>query len=121
MALAKRLSELAEGRHVARTVETVESYCTHWIENIAPASRAEITIERYESLLRAHIIPGLGSVELQKLTGVAIDRFYATRRQMGLAPLNAPSHPFTAWTNPRVCRQGKEARPLTQVRCSDEA
>ena len=41
-ALAKRLTELAEGRHVARTVETVETYARHWIENIAPASRAPI-------------------------------------------------------------------------------
>ena len=47
--LAKRLTEFAEGRHVARTVETVESYCRHWIENIAPASRAAITIERYQT------------------------------------------------------------------------
>jgi hypothetical protein len=38
--LAKQLSELAEGRYVAPTVETVETYASHWIENIAPASRA---------------------------------------------------------------------------------
>jgi integrase len=86
-ALAKRLTELAEGSYVARTVETVESYCRHWIENIAPASRAAITIERYKTLLRAHIIPGLGAIELQKLDGTAIDKFYASRRKMGLASL----------------------------------
>jgi integrase len=86
-ALAKRLHELSEGRYVAPTVETVESYSRHWIENIAPASRAAITVERYQTLVRAHIVPGLGSIELQKLDGPAIDRFYAARRQMGLAPL----------------------------------
>jgi integrase len=59
----------------------------HWIENIAPASRSEITVERYETLLRAHIVPGLGSIELQKLDGTAIDAFYASRREIGLAPL----------------------------------
>src|SRR6516165_3845322 len=64
--LAKRLTELHEGRYVAATIETVETYATHWIENIAPAARAPITIERYKTLLRAHIIPGIGSVELQK-------------------------------------------------------
>ena len=85
--LAKRLNDFAEGRYVAPTIETVETYARHWLENIAPASRAAITVERYQTLLRAHIIPGLGSIELQKLDGSAIDRFYATRREKGLAPL----------------------------------
>src|SRR5262245_43626813 len=71
--LAKRLNEFAEGRYVRRNIETVESYSRHWIENIAPATRAPITIERYNSLLRAHIIPGLGAIELQKLDGPAIE------------------------------------------------
>src|SRR6516165_439947 len=64
--LAKRLNEHAEGRYVPPTVETVESYARHWIADIAPTSRATITIERYQTLLRAHIIPGLGAIELQK-------------------------------------------------------
>jgi integrase len=85
--LAKGLSEFAEGRYVAPTVETVERYARHWIENIAPASRSAITIERYRTLLRAHIIPGLGAITLQKLDGPAIDRFYASRREKGLASL----------------------------------
>jgi integrase len=83
--LAKQLSQFAEGRYVAPTVETVETYANHWIENIAPASRAPITVERYTTLIRAHIVPGLGSHELQKLDGTAIDRFYASRRDLGLA------------------------------------
>jgi integrase len=86
-ALAKRLNELTEGRYVAPAVDTVESYARHWIDNIAPATRSAITIERYQTQLRTHIIPGLGSIALQKLDGAAIDRFYASRRQMGLAPL----------------------------------
>jgi integrase len=85
--LAKRLNEYAEGRYVAPTVETVETYARHWIENIAPASRSAITVERYKTLLRTHIIPGIGHIELQKLEGTAIDRFYASRREMKLAPL----------------------------------
>ena len=85
--LAKRLNEFAEGRYVAPTVETVETYAQHWLDNIAPASRAAITVERYATLIRAHIIPGLGSIELQKLDGSAIDRFYASRREKGLAAL----------------------------------
>jgi len=45
--LAKRLTELAEGRYVPPTVETVESYARYWIADIALTSRAAITIERF--------------------------------------------------------------------------
>ncbi len=78
--LAKRITEFAEGRYVAPTVETVETYAKHWIENIAPASRAPISVDRYDSIIRTHITPGLGHIELQKLDGTAIDKFYASRR-----------------------------------------
>ena len=85
--LAKQLTEFSEGRYVAPTVETIETYAKYWLENIAPAARAPITVERYATLIRAHIIPELGPVELQKLDGSAIDRFYASRRERGLASL----------------------------------
>jgi len=85
--LIRRLSDLADGRYVAPVRETVADYSQHWLKNIAPAARAPITIERYATLIRAHIIPGIGAIELQKLDGSAIDSFYASRREMGLAPL----------------------------------
>jgi hypothetical protein len=81
--LAKRLNELADGRYVAPTVETVETYALHWLAHIAPAGRADSSVERYRTLIRAHIIPMLGSIPLQKLDGKAIDRFYAHLRKAG--------------------------------------
>ena len=82
--LAKRLNELAEGRYVAPTVETVESYARHWLANIAPAERSPLTLERYTSIIiRTHIIPRLGPIPLQALDGKAIDGFYAHCRKQG--------------------------------------
>jgi integrase len=81
--LAKRLTELADGRYTPPTVETLESYARHWLEHIAPAERSQLTVERYSSMLKAHIIPGLGSIQLQALDGKAIDRFYAHCRKEG--------------------------------------
>ena len=81
--LAKRLSELAEGRYVAPTVETVESYARHWLVNIAPAERSPLPLERYTSIIRAHIIPRLGPIPLQALDGKAFDGFYAHCRKQG--------------------------------------
>jgi integrase len=81
--LAKRLNELAEGRYVAPTIETVESYARHWLEHIAPAGRTASSVDRYRSLINAHIIPGIGSIPLQKLDGKSIDKFYAHLRKDG--------------------------------------
>jgi integrase len=81
--LAKRLNELAEGRYVAPTVETVESYTRHWLAKIAPAERSPLTLERYTSIISAHIIPRLGPIPLQALDGKAIDGFYAHCRKQG--------------------------------------
>lgn len=82
-ALAKRLNEFAEGRYVAPVVETVQTYAEHWLENIAPAGRQRVTVQRYATLIRAHIAPGLGDVELQALDGTKIDRFYTKLRTVG--------------------------------------
>jgi len=83
IALTKRLNELADGRYVAPTAETVETYARHWLEHIAPSGRSPMTVERYRSVITAHIIPGLGSIPLQKLDGKAIDKFYAHLRKDG--------------------------------------
>lgn len=82
-ALAKRLTELAEGRYVAPVVETVGNYAEHWLAHIAPAARSEVTVARYRSIITAHILPGLGDVPLQVLDGARIDRFYAHLRTNG--------------------------------------
>jgi integrase len=74
--LAKRLNALVEGRYVAPTIET-ESYARHWLEHIAPAGRTASSVDRYRSLISAHIIPGVGAIPLQKLDGKTIDKFYA--------------------------------------------
>ena len=81
--LAKRLSELAEGRYVAPAVETVETYARHWLAHVAPAGRSASSVDRYRSMIEAHIIPGLGAIPLQKLDGKAIDCFYAYLRKHG--------------------------------------
>jgi integrase len=81
--LAKRLTELTEGRYVPPTVETVGTYATHWLDNIAPAKCTEVTCTRYRSIVTTHIGPGLGDVPLQALDGKQIDAFYAHLRANG--------------------------------------
>ena len=82
-ALAKRLNEIAEGRYVPPTSETVKTLARHWLNNIAPVDRSPLTLARYRTLIEVHIVPGIGHVPLMELDGRAIDVFYASRRTEG--------------------------------------
>ena len=81
--LAKRLTELADGRYVPLTVETGETYARYWLTNVAPVDQSPLTLARYRSLIEAHIIPGIGDIPLKNLDGKCIDAFYADRRTKG--------------------------------------
>jgi integrase len=86
--LAKRLNELAEGRYVARSIQTLGSYAHHWLTNIAPAKSGPSSLAQYDAVIRTHILPELGSIELQKLDASAIDRLYARCLRRGLSPVS---------------------------------
>lgn len=85
--LAKRLTELAEGRYVARSAQTVETYVRHWLANIAPAKSGPSSLAQYGTMIRNHVLPELGAIELQKLDAAAIDRLYMLCRKRGLSPV----------------------------------
>ena len=82
-ALACRLNEIAEGRYVPPTMETLGTYARHWLVSIAPVDRSPLTLARYRTLINVHIIPGIGDVPLKDVTGKTIDAFYAHCRSEG--------------------------------------
>ena len=75
--IAKRIAERGEGQLVQRNTVTVAEYAEHWLTAIAPAKTSGKTRERYAEFVRKHIVPHLGTIELQKLEGSRIDAFYA--------------------------------------------
>jgi integrase len=68
------------GEHVAPAPETLAEWVKHWIETGAPGRRRQKvgarTSERYNQLLRTHVLPVLGSRKLQKLHATDIDKLY---------------------------------------------
>lgn len=82
----KRL-ELEHGLAINPSDVTVADYVALWIKrrrHIAPA-----TVISYESQLRNNIAPGLGSVRVQELTGIAIDTWIGELVDKGLSPTTA--------------------------------
>ncbi|MEU6945695.1 site-specific integrase [Streptomyces sp. NPDC046316] len=84
-----------ERQRDARTVKkpgkawTVNTWLTHWIENIAPLGVNENTMVGYGAAVRKHLIPGLGAHRLDRLKPEHIETFYASMQAKGSKPATA--------------------------------
>ena len=68
------------GEHVAPDKATLSGWAKQWIEAGAPGRRRRKVgaraLERYEQLLRTHVLPMLGERRLQELQSTEIDKLY---------------------------------------------
>ncbi len=58
--------------------QTLARYLDRWLETVARPSLRPRSFERYEGIVRLHIVPGLGSVKLAKLRAQHIADLYAS-------------------------------------------
>jgi integrase len=69
------------GEHIAPTRLTLSEWVKQWIANGAPGrsrrAASRRTVERYEELLRCHVLPTLGARPLQQIQAIEIDKLYA--------------------------------------------
>jgi integrase len=69
-----------DGKHVEPTRMTLGDWIEHWLSIGAPGrkkkSAGRRSVERYQQLLRGHVIPALGTKKLQQLHATDIDRLY---------------------------------------------
>jgi len=75
-ALARLQTERADGEYVEPSKRTVGQYLTDWVKAGCGGVRPW-TLRGYETAVRVHIIPRLGSVLLQALTRAQIKSMYA--------------------------------------------
>lgn len=68
------------------TKQTVAQFLQVWLESSQVQSRRPRTYERYEEVVRLHIVPTLGRYQLQKLTAQQVQAFYAEKLKAGLSP-----------------------------------
>jgi len=81
--LRRLLGEVDEGLDVDAGKLTVAAYLESWLEGHGPTVSAA-TRERYEALIRRHIVPSLGGVKLAKVTGLRLSAFYGEKIRDGL-------------------------------------
>lgn len=83
--LRKIQQEQHQGTLPTGPQQTLEQYLKEWLaahkHTIRPRSW-----ERYEAIIRLHLVPTLGKLTLQKLTAQHLDRLYRQKLEDGLKP-----------------------------------
>jgi integrase len=82
---AKILGSVATGQFVDPDRVTVGGFCDRWMTEWATHNISGKTRERYGELLRTHIKPRLGLLELQKLKGAHLQSVYSAMATAGSA------------------------------------
>jgi integrase len=80
------LNELEAGTFVAPSDLTVAEHLESWLADVVCHQVGARTRDRYEGIVRTHLIPRLGGVKLSALRPDQVQRCYAEMLDAGLAP-----------------------------------
>ncbi|MEI6805749.1 MAG: N-terminal phage integrase SAM-like domain-containing protein [Myxococcaceae bacterium] len=61
-------------------------YLKHWLEDVSRPAVRESTYVRYESLIRTHVAPHIGGIQLSNLQPSHIQNLYRKLEQAGNSP-----------------------------------
>ena len=118
--ITKAVRELEKKRDSGRVPKagqrwTVQSWLTHWVENIAALHVGENTIDGYRVAVYHHLIPGLGAHQLQKLEPEHLELFYKKMQDNGSAAgtANQVHRTMRAALNEAVRRRHLTDNPAT--------
>ena len=81
-------SSLTGPLHVQPGRLTVGEYLDHWLENVARPRNRPSTYRLYEGLLRLHVKPRIGGLQLRRLTATHIETLYAELGRDGVSARN---------------------------------
>src|SRR5712692_432262 len=70
------LHQQQQGTLITSERQTVGQFLTHWLEDVHKLSIRARTYERYEEIVRLHLVPVLGQIQLQKLSPQHLQSFY---------------------------------------------
>jgi integrase len=84
--LSKALADRESGLTYDAGKQTVEEYLARWLSNSVRDTVRRRTYERYESIVRVHLTPAIGKVELKTLTPDHVCGLYRKKLDGGLAP-----------------------------------
>ena len=83
--LKKAQTQVEQGALVTAKQQSVANYLEYWLTIKRPNIRAS-TVVSYRGIINNHIVPRIGYIKLQKLTGDHIQSLYSTLLEQGLSP-----------------------------------
>jgi integrase len=85
--LNKALYEQKQGTLATGPRQTLKSFLEQWLETTyKPPLVSHNTYKQFRSIIKKHLVPGLGHVSVQKLTVPMVQAFYREKIDAGLAP-----------------------------------
>jgi integrase len=84
--LWKALADREGGLTYDAGKQTIEEYLARWLSNSVRDTVRQRTYERYESIVRVHLVPAIGKVKLKTLTPDHVRGLYREKLDSGLAP-----------------------------------
>ena len=85
--LREILGDLDHGIAPPRKNYKLREWLDLWMSEVIIPNRRQKTVDRYEGIIRLHIVPHLGNVEFSKLTPVQVQKLESLLRQeKGMAP-----------------------------------
>src|SRR6266568_2596469 len=70
------LYEQKQGTLATGPQQTLKVHLERWLEQVCKLTRKSNTYKTYRSMIRAHVVPSLGYVKLQKLTVERLQAFF---------------------------------------------
>ena len=133
----KLLYEKERGMLATGPQQTLKAYLGRWVEEVYKPTVKPLSYQQYRSLIKNHLVPGLGNVPLQKLTPEKIQALYTQKLAEGYAPktvalihtvLHRALENAVRWnlvsrnvaklvTLPRVARHESRTLTVEQARC----
>lgn len=71
---------------------TVGQWLTYWLEQIIKPSRSASTAHGYHMIIRNHLSPGLGTIQMNKLTAAQIQQYLNRMQAKGLCSNTVRKH-----------------------------
>ena len=84
--LKTALADQQRGTLVTARDQKLGDYMLGWLEEKKMQKVKASTIVVYESIIRNHLLPGLGHISMQRLTPLHIHRFYLSLQRAGMSP-----------------------------------
>ena len=79
------LREIDRGTYMKPSKLTVSEWLDEWMKTYCKSSLKPLTYETYENVLKNHVKPIIGAMELQAVRGIHIQKVYNTETSAGLS------------------------------------